>query len=298
MQNYLDYSKERHSKGTYKEKITVFKNFGKFLKNRGYDIRFEEISIISKGMCFEYLQKQYIKRSGYSANRDRKNLAAAYSWGVKYYDFESNNPFLAIEKFPEIKQDKYIPPIKDFWSIYNACTDKQDKLMLLTFLYTAGRRNEIFRLTWDDINFENDSIILKTKKREQSNFENDSIPLMPELKINLLDWQEKQPIKTKYIFTCLTKNQKGKNHKDYGKPFVSRQKFLSRLCKTLNIKPFGYHSIRHLTATILYKNGAKLYDIQAILRHKSAATTQKYLHKLGLSDLKDEMIKYMPKLEN
>ncbi len=46
------------------------------------------------------------------------------------------------------------------------------------------------------------------------------------------------------------------------------------------MRPFGLHAIRHLTASILANEGLPLITIQAILRHKSAHVTQRYLHQL------------------
>jgi len=74
---------------------------------------------------------------------------------------------------------------------------------------------------------------------------------------------------------------------------------MQNICKQANVKPFGFHSIRHLTATMLYKNGCKRHAIQSVLRHKSASTTEKYLHQLGLNDdLKNELQNFMPELMN
>jgi integrase len=277
------------------KKKAVFKRFYQYLNKKNFD-QYSDISKITITLCFEYLQTQFTERSGYAANKDRKNLSASYSWIKKYIDYNiKDNPFEYIEKFPEIKTKKYVPPVKDFWKVYNTCNNQQDKLMLLTYLYTAGRRNEIFQLTWNDIDFDQNTISLNTRKRKQGNLEIDQIPLHDNLKNPLLQWKQDQPIKNDYVFICISINQIGKPHKQYGKPFKNRQHFMKQLCKKSDVKPFGFHAIRHLTATILYNNGSKLYVIQQILRHKSASTTEKYLHSLGLNKhLRDDFNNNMP----
>jgi integrase len=107
--------------------------------------------------------------------------------------------------------------------------------MLLTYLDTAGRRNEIFQLTWNDIDFNQNTISLNTRKREQGNFEIDQIPLHDKLKTPLLQWKQDQPIKNDYVFICISSNQIGKPHKQYGKPFKNRQHFMKGLCKKAGV---------------------------------------------------------------
>jgi integrase len=48
------------------------------------------------------------------------------------------------------------------------------------------------------------------------------------------------------------------------------------------VKEFGFHAIRHLTASILYHNGCSVSLIQRVLRHKNPTTTNRYLQSLGI----------------
>jgi integrase len=64
---------------------------------------------------------------------------------------------------------------------------------------------------------------------------------------------------------------------------------MKKLCKKAKVKPFGFHAIRHLTASILYKKGNPVSVIQAILRHKSPNTTTRYLRTLGLEDTRSAL---------
>ena len=61
---------------------------------------------------------------------------------------------------------------------------------------------------------------------------------------------------------------------------------MKKLCEKAKVKKFGFHSIRHLVATILYHKGSSLSEIQAFLRHKSPVTTEKYLRSLGLKHVR------------
>jgi site-specific recombinase XerD len=55
----------------------------------------------------------------------------------------------------------------------------------------------------------------------------------------------------------------------------------------LKVKPFGFHAICHLTASVLSEAGVPVKYIQAVLRHKKLSTTERYLHRL--EDLKSAL---------
>jgi integrase len=74
-----------------------------------------------------------------------------------------------------------------------------------------------------------------------------------------------------------------------GRPFRVRQHFMRRLCEKAKVKVFGFHAIRHLTASILYRKGHSLSHIQAVLRHKNPTTTSRYLRSLGLEQVREAL---------
>jgi integrase len=89
-----------------------------------------------------------------------------------------------------------------------------------------------------------------------------------ELKRELSFWLENRPLKNKpHVFMCLEKRAFHFEH--YGEPFKFRAKFMKTLCLKAGVKPFGFHAIRHLTASQLYSMGYSVATIQALLRHKS-----------------------------
>ena len=239
------------------------------------------VQALTLGKVLMVLQVQFKTRSGYAANKDRKNLVAAWNWGMKYMGLPGPNPCL-VDKFPEIRQPRYIPPEEDFWKAYEFSTG-QDQIMMMTFLHLGARRGEIFRLTWEDIDFGQQRIRLSTRKREGGTMEYDWLPMTSELREKLLWWWEHRTFRQHTnVFLC--EDNTAFCSDSYGQPFKYRQHFVGKLCARAGLKPFGFHAIRHLTATILFKLGHPVSVIQAILRHKSPSTTERYLKSLGIEE--------------
>lgn len=257
---YLDFAQAKFFEKTYKEKKSMFKRLFQKIQPE------LPVSKLSFKMVMNFIIEQSKKRSGYSANKDRKNLIAGWNWGMKYMtpSLPGPNPCL-VEKMPEVRHPRYIPPEKDFWKVYDAA-EGQDKVMLLAYLYLGARRGEIFRLMWVDVDFGNCMVRLGTHKRKGGNLEYSWLPMVDDLYDALLN--HRQESNSEWVFL----NAKTE------KPFRERKRWMPGLCKRAKAKRFGLHAIRHLTASILAQNGVPAIQIQAILRHKKLSTTELYLH--------------------
>jgi integrase len=174
-----------------------------------------------------------------------------------------------VERFAEIKQSRYVPSESDFWKVYDVAETVQDKVMLLAYLHLAARRNEIFHLRWIDVDFSESKARLYTRKRKGGSLESDWLPLTDDLYHSLLDL--KQTSTTEWVFPSPQTQT----------PYAQRNKWLWKLSAAANVKRFGIHSIRHLTASILAKSDVPMIDIQSILRHRNLATTERYIQRLS-----------------
>jgi integrase len=272
---YLDYSRIKHSEKTYKEKRDVFRRF--FLAVPS-DTQYKNLS---GDVVRLYLQKQSGQRSGFAANKDRKNLLAWANWCFRY----KGCPARAIgqtEKFPEVRQGRYIPPEEDFWKVYEGAQG-QDKTMLLAYLHLAARKRELFRLRWDDVDWGGRKIRLYTRKRKDGAMEADFLPMTDQLFDVLM--VHRDFVAGEWVFP----NARGGQYK-------SRQHWLKRVCKRAGVRPFDWHSIRHLTATILAQMDVPMVTISRILRHRSLAVTERYIGRLD--SMKEALEKAFLKLTN
>jgi integrase len=260
---YLNYCQSRHTQKTYQDKRRAL---DLLVTHVGQETGVDRITT---GQVLEVLDKVARGRSGYAANKVRKDLIAAWNWAVKYMDLwpAIANPIVKVNQYSYTKRPRQVPPMSDVQKVLDAMQG-QDRAMLMTYLHTAARRDEVFRLQWQDIDFAGSRITLWTRKRKSGSLEPDVIPMTKQLREALINHRAENS-GAGLVFT----------HK--GRKYKWRQHWLKYWCGIVGVPRFCIHSIRHLTASWLDSHGVPLRTIQAILRHKSATTTSRYLHELS-----------------
>lgn len=228
-----------------------------------------EISYDLVQKALNYVAK---KVSPHRANVHRKFLVAAWNWGIRPFNLPKENPF-AVETYRVDRNPKYVPPVEDFWTLVDNVQPHEARL-LMTFLFTGGRRTEVLSLRWTDVDFKKKVIWLQTRKRRGGGMHRDAIPMISDL-IEILQDQRLETGFKEFVFI----SPKTK------KPYSHLTKVMNKWCEKAGIIPFNFHAIRHLSASILADKGYSLPNIQKLLRHQSVTTTARYLHSLGLTDL-------------
>ena len=256
---YLDFVQEHFVRTTYNGKALAFRLF---FKSFDKDMPVEDLS---PRAIIRHLGQQAKSRSGYSANKDRKNLRAAWVWGVKYLGMPEKNPFI-VDRFPEVRQPRYIPPVGDLEKVL-AVANGETRAFLLTALHTAARRGELFRMKWSDIDLEARTVTLYTRKRRGGTLEGDILPMTKALQEVLA--LHKKNTSSVFVFGG-----------ESGMIYRKRGVLMQELCEEAGVLPFGLHAMRHLAACMMDRAGVPLATIQMVLRHKSATTTSIYLHSL------------------
>lgn len=220
------------------------------------------------GHAQKHLDELFKETTASSTNKDLIHLKAAWNWGIKFLALPQPNPFVFIAKYPEERKKGYVPPLADFWAIYDVA-NRQGQIMLLTYLYTGARRTELFRLRWEDVNFGRQEITLYTRKRKGGKMEPDTIPMTDDL------------------FEALLEHRQGANHDHVfisaktGEPYTMHQHWIKNLCVKAGVKRFSYHAIRRLTASALADANVPMVTIQALLRHHNLQTTERYVQRIA-----------------
>ena len=135
--------------------------------------------------------------------------------------------------------------------------------MLFMVLFTGMRRGELFKLKWEDVDFEREFIHIRNPKGGLDQ----KIPLNVPAKRML----EQHPrTDSDYIFP----GKNGQQRVDCKKA-VNRIKGKAELPN--NFRPF--HGLRHFFASNLASSGkVDMYTLQKLLTHKNPRTTQRYAH--------------------
>ena len=137
-------------------------------------------------------------------------------------------------------------------------------------LFTGMRRGELFRLQWQDVDFERGFIHLRDPKGGQDQ----KIPLNHAARELLAVHPRGE---STYVFPGRGGNQRTDINKQ-----VTRIKRVAGLPKDFR----ALHGLRHVYASMLASSGqVDLYTLQKLLTHKSAAMTQRYAH------LRDEALR-------
>lgn len=127
-------------------------------------------------------------------------------------------------------------------------------------LLTGMRRGELFKLTWDDIDFERGMVTL----REPKGGKTQTIPVSP-MALEVLKSLE---VNSPYVFP----GKEGQQRTDFKGPWL-------RIRKAAGLPDnFRFHGLRHHFASTLVSAGYDLLVVQKLLTHKDSRTTQRYAH--------------------
>lgn len=182
-------------------------------------------------------------------------------------DFKIELPRVKNNKTEDLKKEQ----LKNLLEAINNSNDIQAADMMRMALFTGMRRGEMFKLKWNDVDFEHRFIYL----RDPKGVEDQKIP-MNETAKNIL--QNHPRGKSEYVFLM-----------NKGTPFkTDLRRRLNRIRDAAGIpKDFrALHGLRHVYASMIASSGqVDMYTLQKLMTHKSPLMTQRYAH------LRDETLK-------
>lgn len=259
IKEYLKYSKMKLKKSTYEElERKINKHILFYFKNKNiYNTSIKDI--IS--------WKEYIESFNYKYNYKSYlfyALNGLYEFLVKYYNINKNIASLEGNfKNNDSIATGNIWTIEEFNQFISVISNKQHKLLFKLLYFTGLRKGELLALTWNDIDFINNTINInktitrnheiQTPKTKSSN-RIISISRSIILDLKYLKEQSKSDIIFNISFTQL------KRIKDY-------------YCILSGVKQIKIHEFRHSHACYLFKNNIEIEDISYRLGHSDISMT-------------------------
>ena len=270
---YLAHAHRTMGRTTWVEKKTHMQAFFAFCREN----RIDGLEAVTKPQVYVFLSLVQDERGAKTANKYRKNLLAAWNWGMECVEGfpQVVAPFKGIKPFKVEQKDRYVPSEEDVVKVLQQ-VQGQDLVLLLTLYFTGGRRGEIFRLSWEkDVRLDIGKIRLSDHKAGNGQRRFRWLDMHPELVKALTWWREARPCEVDNVFM--------QTHCDgaLGEPYRQRSTFMKRLCTRAGVKPFGFHALRHKSAAITFVTSG-LNAAQVLMGHYRATTTDRYVRSAGL----------------
>jgi len=189
-----------------------------------------------------------------------------FNWSIKQGLYHGTNPCNSIEA-PRFDNRVTNPldrsGLDSLLSVMDTWDNERAVLVIKFALYSGKRKSEILKLTWHDIDYENQRITLigmntKDKKTQTLPLNNKCMMILErcrELKVS------------SYVFPCST-----------GIFFSGFDNTWKRIKKKAGIS-IRFHDLRHTYASYLASSGkVDIYTLKELLGHSTIEMTQRYAH--------------------
>lgn len=202
------------------------------------------------------------KTARYQANRVlallRKMFNLAKIWGL----YSGDNPATGIEKFREEKRERFIEEY-ELPRLFAAIAEEANirvRRIILVALLTGVRRNEVFSMRWEDINF-----ISKTWKISKTKNGQPHLLPLPAPVISMLSQLSRQS-DNPFVFPSI----KGEGH------VVNIKRAWNRIRQRARLEDVRFHDLRRTCGSWMANQGIPLQVIGKVLNHSQISTTEIY----------------------
>ncbi|WP_281760546.1 tyrosine-type recombinase/integrase [Pseudodesulfovibrio nedwellii] len=252
------------------------------VQKRFGEIRLNEISPqdIAEFMCsMKSMRKTKGTRKPLAMETVAKNIklvSRLFNYAIKNGLYEGINP---TQKLDMPRYDNQVTnPLTDaeldrLMAVLDTWKNRMVALAFLFCLATGKRTGEVFNMTWQDVDYENNVIRFEIKSMVKGRYQ--YLPINDMMKNILAEAQAEKRTRSKLVF-----------HSTNGKKIHYRWPW-TRIKAAAKLRPkIRPHDLRHTFASRLISTGkVDLYTLQHILGHKTVTMTQRYAH------LADELIK-------
>ena len=226
------------------------------------------------------VQVERIKRNMIEAGKAPRSVHYALAVIRQVFNFAKRSGlFIGVNPVKQVRKPKYDNKRLRFLTHDEAAqllailNNKNPLLhdMAILSLHCGLRAGEVFKLTWDDVNFEHNLLTLRDTKGGQSR----SVYMTNQVRAMLLARRQNKKKTTDLVFP----NRKGQKIKEISKSF-RRYVSLAGLNGEITDRrqKVTFHTLRHTYASWLVIAGVDLYVVQKLLGHSTIAMTERYAH--------------------
>lgn len=184
------------------------------------------------------------------------------------WDHIKLNPLRMVKELPrERKQPRFISG-KELSAFLVSIKDVDLRRIVVALVTTGRRRNEILKLEWEDVDFENRKYLVKTSKTYLSRH----YPLSAGFES---------------VLKSIKDDRRGKIFKRWQHADTVTHHVKEAL-RAAGFETFRLHDLRHTFASLFMESGGGLRTLQDLLGHTEYRTTEIYAH-LGEDHLQEEI---------
>ena len=206
-------------------------------------------------------------RSPSTVNRYLAVLSSVFTYAQKELHWATSNPVLDVKKPSEPSGRVRFLSEEEREKLLNACKQSRNEYLycvVVLALSTGMRKGEIFNLTWRNVDFKKELILIP----ETKNASFKAVPLVGHTKNLLQKLGKVRRLDTDLVFPSKS---------EPSQPVDIRKPWETAIVKA-GIENFKFHDLRHTTASYLAMNGASLAEIAEVLGHKTLQMVKRYAH--------------------
>jgi integrase/recombinase XerD len=231
-----------------------------------------------------YLAKRLEQGESRASVENRRKAMASFFRFLHEEGIIPDNPMAKVRAIRVPILEKRLPNPEDVQRVldvgYLRARDASKMRMIVILLMTAGLRlGEAISLRRENVNLDRRELTVIGKGSKQR-----TVPLLQPTVDSLREYMRANPGESPFVFPGKTTHGHAEIH--------NIEKTLRRACIRAGVEPFTPHQLRHLFATEMLKNGAKLEVVSKILGHSSIKVTVDVYRSISTGEMHEEIEKH------
>lgn len=257
---FLRYSESIHSWNHTLSLRTTLRQLHSFCGN---------ISLVelTREKILSFVEKRLTTVSNYTVKRDIANMSSTFSYAISK-KYLNENPCKGIKKPKIVERLPLFFSESEFQILLRVIEDTDLKDLITFAAHTGLRQSDLVNLEWNQISFQNQTLILDNRNSQTKSRKVHTIPLNL-LALQILTERQIKRTNSNKVFTY---------HDQPIKQIFISHKF-KKFVKKAGFNPqLSFHCLRHSFASWLIQKGVPIFTVSKLLTHSDMRVTQIYSH--------------------